>query len=144
MTKNDQLLKEVISTQFFAVLNSLGDGLPYSNLVSFATTDGLKSLIFVTDRNTRKYKNIKQNAHVSLLIDNRTNQPSDISHAVAITIIGTASEELDRKSNLQTIFLTRHPMLKQFVEDPNNAIMLVNVREYIIASFDKTQRLVIS
>lgn len=144
MTHPEQLLKEVISTQYFAVLNSLGEKLPHSNLISFAVTDDLRFLVFVTDRNTRKYKNIKQNAHVSLLIDNRTNQPSDISQAIAITVIGKASIEPDSKRSLQAFFLARHPQLSQFVDNPNSAIILVTVREYVISGFDKTQHLVIA
>ena len=140
MTQPVQLLKEVIGTQYFAVLNSLGDGLPYSNLVSFAISEDLRSLVFVTDRNTRKYRNIQENKNISLLIDNRTNQPSDVSQAIAITVIGTAGEETENKSSLQAIFLGRHPYLQQFVHNPNSAMILVIVSEYIIAGFDKTQR----
>jgi uncharacterized pyridoxamine 5'-phosphate oxidase family protein len=143
MLKPMQLLKEVIGTQYFAVLNSVGKGQPYSNLVSFVITDDLKSLVFVTDRNTRKYRNIKENNNISLLIDNRTNQPSDVTQAIAITVIGTAREELDNKSSLQTIFITKHPQLQQFIDNLNSALILVTVREYIIAGFDKTQHVVI-
>jgi uncharacterized pyridoxamine 5'-phosphate oxidase family protein len=144
MTQPVQVLKEVIGTQYFAVLNSLGDGLPYSNLVSFAISEDLRSLVFVTDRNTRKYRNIKENQNISLLIDNRTNQPSDVSQAIAVTVIGTAREETENGSSLQAVFLTRHPHLHQFVDNPDNAMILVTVSEYIIAGFDKTQRVIIS
>ena len=139
----EELLKEVISTQYIAVLNTIGEGLPYSNLVSFAVNDDLKSLVFVTDRNTRKYRNIKENNIISLLIDNRTNQPSDISKAIAITVIGNAREEVEQRNRLKAFFLTRHPQLRQFVDNPNTALILVTVREYIIAGFEKTQRVVI-
>ena len=144
MTQPAQLLKEVIGTQYFAVLSSLGDGLPYSNLVSFAISEDLRSLVFVTDRNTRKYRNIQENNNISLLIDNRTNQPSDVSQAIAITVIGTAREETENRRSLQTVFLTRHPHMQQFVDNSNNAMILVTVSEYIIAGFDKTQRVIIS
>lgn len=144
MTQAEELLKEVLNTQYFAVLNTLGEGLPYSNLVSFAVTEDLRSLVFVTNRNTRKYENIQENGSISLLIDNRTNQPSDVSQAIAITAIGTTCEEIQNKNRLQAIFLARHPHLKQFVNAPDNAIMLVTVHEYIIASFNRTQRLAIS
>ena len=144
MTHYEELLEEVLNTQYFAVLNTLGEGLPYSNLVSFAVTENLRALVFVTNRNTRKYKNIKENNNISLLIDNRTNQPSDVSRAIAITAIGTACEEVENRSSLQAIFLARHPQLKQFVDEPNNAIMLMIVSEYIIASFDRIQRLAVS
>ena len=143
MSEYDQLINKIVNTQYFAVLNSVGKGQPYSNLVSFAITDDLKSLVFITDRNTRKYRNIKGNNHLSLLIDNRTNQPSDITRAIAITVIGTAREEVTSRDSYQVIFLARHPHLKQFVDNPNTALILVTVSEYIIAGFDKTQRVVL-
>jgi uncharacterized pyridoxamine 5'-phosphate oxidase family protein len=133
-----------VSTQYFAVLNTIGHGLPYSNLVSFAATDDLRSLVFVTGRNTRKYRNVQDNHNISLLIDNRTNKPSDTSQAIAIAAIGIAREEIDNKSLLRDIFLARHPQLRHFVEAPDNAIMLVTIRKYIVASFDKTQTVPIS
>ena len=144
MPRHEELLREVVSTQYFAVLNTISQGLPHSNLVSFAATDDLRSLVFVTGRNTRKYRNIQNNHNVSLLIDNRTNKPSDTSRAIAITVIGTAREEINDKDLFQAILLARHPQLKHFVKAPDSAIMLVTVREYIVAAFDKTQRLPIS
>jgi uncharacterized pyridoxamine 5'-phosphate oxidase family protein len=144
MTRHEELLREVVRTQYFAVLNTIGQGLPHSNLVSFAATDDLKSLVFVTGRNTRKYRNIQDNHNISLLIDNRTNQPSDTSQAVAITAVGTARAEIDNKSLLRDVFLARHPQLRHFVDAPDNAIMLVTIRQYIVAAFDKTQIVPIS
>jgi nitroimidazol reductase NimA-like FMN-containing flavoprotein (pyridoxamine 5'-phosphate oxidase superfamily) len=144
MPWHKDFLKEVLGTQYFAVLNTLGQGLPYSNLVSFAVTDDLRSLVFVTGRKTQKYKNIQDNRNISLLIDNRTNKPSDTSRAIAITVIGTAREEINDKDLFQVILLARHPQLKHFMEAPDSAIMLVTIREYIVAAFDKAQRLPIS
>lgn len=141
---HEDLLKEVVGTQYFAVLNTLGQGLPHSNLVAFAVTDDLSLLVFVTGRMTQKYRNIQDNRNISLLIDNRTNKPSDTSQAIAITVIGTAREEINNKDLFQAVLLARHPQLKHFVEAPDSAIMLVTVREYIVAAFDKTQRLPIS
>lgn len=144
MSQPEKILREVIKNQYFAVLNTIGEGSPYSNLVSFAITDDLRSLIFITDRNTRKFRNIRGNSNISLLIDNRTNRPSDISQAIAVTVIGTAHEKRDKKNSLKDIFLARHPQLRQFVDNPSNAMILMVVSEYIIASFDKTQRVVVS
>ena len=138
MPRHEELLREIVSTQYFAVLNTIGQGLPHSNLVSFAATEDLKSLVFVTGRNTRKYRNVQDNHNVSLLIDNRTNRPSDTSQATAIAAIGIAREETDNRSLLRDIFLARHPQLRHFVEAPDNAIMLVTIRKYIVAAFDKT------
>jgi general stress protein 26 len=144
MPRHEGLLREIVSTQYFAVLNTIGQGLPHSNLVSFAATEDLKSLIFVTGRNTRKYRNVQDNHNVSLLIDNRTNRPSDTSQAIAIAAIGTAREATDNRSLLRDILLARHPQLRHFVEAPDSAIMLVTIRRYIVAAFDKTQTVPIS
>jgi uncharacterized pyridoxamine 5'-phosphate oxidase family protein len=144
MPRHEELLREIVSTQYFAVLNTIGQGLPHSNLVSFAATEDLKSLVFVTGRNTRKYRNIQDNHNISLLIDNRTNRPSDTSQAIAIAAIGIAREEIDNRSLLRDIFLARHPQLRHFVEAPDSAIMLVTIRKYIVAAFDKTQTVPIS
>ena len=144
MTQLEKLIKDIANTQYFAVLSTVDEGKPYSNLVSFAITTDLKSLIFVTDRNTRKYRNIKKYNKVALMIDNRTNQPSDIEQAIAISVIGDALEEAEEKINLQSILLDRHPRLQQFVNDTHSALMLVKVNEYIVAGFNKIQRVVIS
>jgi nitroimidazol reductase NimA-like FMN-containing flavoprotein (pyridoxamine 5'-phosphate oxidase superfamily) len=144
MPPHEQLLREVVGTQYFAVLNTVGQGLPYSNLVSFATTQDLRALVFATGRNTRKYKNMQENRNISLLIDNRANQPSDTSQAVAVTVVGTVQEETKKRNAYQDILLARHPQLRHFVEAAHSAIMLVTVQEYIIAGFDKTQRVAMS
>jgi nitroimidazol reductase NimA-like FMN-containing flavoprotein (pyridoxamine 5'-phosphate oxidase superfamily) len=144
MLKFEKLIKKIIGSQYFAVLSSVGDGQPYSNLITFAITNDIKSLVFITGRNTRKYRNIKEDSNISILIDNRTNQPSDITKAKAITVIGTAHEVTDNLNTLQALFLNRHPDLRKFIIEPDNAMILVTVHEYIIAGFKKTQRIVIS
>jgi nitroimidazol reductase NimA-like FMN-containing flavoprotein (pyridoxamine 5'-phosphate oxidase superfamily) len=143
LLKYERSLKKIISSQYFAVLNSVGDGQPYSNLITFAIISDFKSLVFITGRNTRKYRNIKENSGISILIDSRTNQPSDIKNAKAITVIGTAHEIAENKNALQALFLERHPGLKEFVFAPDSAVILVTIQEYIIAGFKKTQRVVI-
>lgn len=140
LTKN---IRKILDSQYFAGLASVGQGQPYINLVAFAYTDDLKQICFATKRNTRKYQNIRTNGGVSLLVDTRTNQPSDIGKSVAVTIIGSAAEGTD-DNRIQNIFLARHPRLQQFVNDPETALIIVSVHEYIIAGFEKTQRLVLN
>jgi heme iron utilization protein len=138
-----ELIQEICITQYFAVLCTEENGQPYSNLVAFAFADDLKYLIFVTGRNTSKYRNIFKNQRVSLLIDNRTNNPTDIEKATAITVIGGAHEETEGGTVFHAIYLSRHPHLSQFVSETDNALIVVTVAAYIIARFDNTQRLTI-
>jgi len=87
---------------------------------------------------------MQENHNISLLIDNRTNQPSDTSQAVAITLTGTVRDEIDNRSTFRAMLLARHPQLWDFVETPDSAIMVVTVREYIIAGFSETKRVAMS
>ena len=144
MARSQSLLRQILTTQYFAVLNTVGEGLPHCNLVSFAVTDDLRSLVFATRRDTRKYTNIQENRGISLLVDNRSNRPVDISEAIAIEVIGTAHEETGNSSRLRVVLSDRHPQLRRFVEAPESAIIEVHVREYIISGFEETERVVMS
>jgi len=144
MDRGESLLRRVMTTQYFAVLNTIGGGLPHSCLISFAAADDLRSLVFITRRDTQKYEDIQENQEVSLLVDNRTNSPADIYEATAVEIIGTAREDTDNSSNLKRVLIGRHPQLQRFAEAPDNAIILVRVREYVISGFDETKRVAMS
>jgi heme iron utilization protein len=137
------LIKDIFNDQYFAVLSSEENGQPYCNLVAFAVTENLRALIFVTGRNTLKYRNIANNQRVSLLIDSRTNNPADIEKAIAITVIGTAHEATGEERGFDVVFLNKHPHLRQFVTNPDNALVVVSVVAFVIAGFDNTQRIII-
>lgn len=131
-----QLLSDLFSSQRLAVLSTQEGGQPYSNLVAFAETDDLKQLLFVTNRNTHKYHNLKTGKRVAMLIDSRKNQLSDFHNAVAVTAIGFADEMLGNDKNiLSPIFLKKHPHLADFVNGPDNALIGLKVGDYIIANF---------
>ena len=137
-----ELVKRVFVSQRFAVLATQFEGQPYSNLVAFAEADDLRSLLFVTSRNTRKYSNTVANKKVALLIDSRINQESDLNNAIAITALGTIEEVApDNKGCLSGIYLTKHPKLEDFLYKPSNAFMNVAVSEYIVASFEGVRHL---
>ncbi len=72
----------------FAVLATNEDGRPYTSLISFAITPDLKTVIFATPKNTRKFKNIMDTKDVAVLIDNRSNKNKGFIETQAITILG--------------------------------------------------------
>jgi nitroimidazol reductase NimA-like FMN-containing flavoprotein (pyridoxamine 5'-phosphate oxidase superfamily) len=137
------LIKRIFTAQRFAVLATQSEGQPYSNLIAFAEVDNLRSLIFVTSRDTRKYANIQASKKVAVLIDSRTNQPYDFNSAVAVTALGTIEEVTDNKEYFSGIYLSKHPELKDFVYKPLNALMKVAVTDYVVATFEGVRYLLI-
>jgi len=136
-----ELIRQIVESQRFAVLATQFEGQPYSNLVAFAEAEDLRSLLFVTSRNTRKYSNTLASKKVAVLVDSRTNQASDLNNAIAITALGTIEEvAADNKDYLSGIYLSKHPQLKDFLHKPSNALMKVAVTDYIVASFVGVRR----
>jgi len=136
-----ELIRQIVESQRFAVLATQFEGQPYNNLVAFAEAEDLRSLLFVTSRNTRKYSNTLASKKVAVLVDSRTNQASDLNNAIAITALGTIEEvAADNKDYLSGIYLSKHPQLKDFLHKPSNALMKVAVTDYIVASFVGVRR----
>ena len=134
------LIKRILASQRFAVLATQLEGQPYGNLIAFAEADKLKSLLFVTSRDTRKYSNTLVSKKVAVLIDSRTNQALDLNNAVAITALGTIEEAgTVNQGYLSDIYLSKHPQLKDFLYKPSNALMKVSVIDYIVATFESVR-----
>lgn len=133
------LLQKLFSTQLLAVLGTQGQGGPYGNLVAFAVTDDLKSLLFATARSTRKYDNLMQTTRVAMVMDNRSNNKEDFLEAVAVTAIGSVIEvDGAQKDALRSVFLSKHPYLIDFVNAPACALLRVDVETYyIVRQFQK-------
>lgn len=130
-----QTIAELFSTQKLAVLSSFGNEQPYASLIAFAETEDLRHIIFATTRATRKYANLSSESKIALLIDNRSNEEKDFSHAVAATALGSAEEvsNAERESFLE-MYLKKHPYLKDFVSSPSCALLKVTVQKYSMVS----------
>ena len=128
-------LKALLESQRLAVLATHREGQPYGSLVSFVATEDMKQVLFATTRSTRKYENLTADARVALLIDNRSNQDSDIHEATAVTATGRAEEiEGADKERFLRLYLERHPYLRDFVNSPTCALLRVRVETYYLVN----------
>jgi nitroimidazol reductase NimA-like FMN-containing flavoprotein (pyridoxamine 5'-phosphate oxidase superfamily) len=126
-------IRKLLSSQMLAVLATAGSEHPYCTLVGFAFTEDLRSLVFATTRDTRKFRNIEVDSKVSLLIDSRKNRVGDFKNAEAVTVLGTAAEITGRgRGSLRKLYLDRHPHLDDFLDSPDTALIKIAVRRYII------------
>ncbi|MGA8833084.1 MAG: pyridoxamine 5'-phosphate oxidase family protein [Desulfomonilaceae bacterium] len=130
-------LRDLFNSQKFGVLATLEQSHPYMNLVAFAETDDLKSIFFATTRTTRKYSNLSSKSGVAMLIDNRSNEVGDLRHAIAVTIIGTATElKGNERLDGERIYLAKHPHMKEFLASPTTALITLQIRNcYVVSRF---------
>jgi uncharacterized pyridoxamine 5'-phosphate oxidase family protein len=142
LSEDEKTIQNLLKDQKFAVLSTYDSDQPYCNLVAFTDIKKGKSIIFVTDQNTRKYRNLKKNEKVSLLIDNRTNRNTDFDEAIAVTLMGRAKEVQGEDTLFyKESYLNKHPNLNDFFSKTGKVIFEVIIDDYIIASFNKVIKL---
>jgi len=125
----------LLSSQRLGVLATQTGGQPHTGLVAFATTPDLKWLVFATDRDTRKHRNLTADPRASMLVDNRENLPADLRHAASVTANGRCVElaGADRARELARL-LTRHPSLAAFLGGASTAVFVLEVSAYYFVS----------
>ncbi len=87
-----EFIKSLITNETFAILSSEGKGQPHASLIAATAYKELKSLLFATYKNTRKYENILQNPKVAILFDNRSCEIKSSKEIVVITDFGVTNE----------------------------------------------------
>ncbi|MBC8456463.1 MAG: pyridoxamine 5'-phosphate oxidase family protein [Deltaproteobacteria bacterium] len=132
-------LKALFRSQNLAVLATQEGDRPYLTLVAFVSSEDLRYLLFTTTRSTRKYANLSASSGVAMLVDNRSNEPSDFRWAMAVTATGKA-EEIDRnqEKELFDAYLAKHPHLQEFATSPTCAFVRIRVDTYyVVTRFQK-------
>jgi heme iron utilization protein len=133
--KDETEVRTLLATQRFAVLSTQERDHPYMNLVAFAETGDLRTILFATTRATRKYGNIVAKSGVAMLVDNRSNEVADIREAMAVTVIGTACEVSESlRDQLDRVYLEKQPHMKEFLSSPSTALIKVDVESYILVT----------
>ena len=128
-----QTLADLLASQRSAVLATQRHGQPYCSLMAFAASADLHTLIIATLRATRKYANLVAEPRVALLVDNRANQAADTQAALAVTVMGIATEvDPAARGRLAEIFLAKHPHLEDFIRSPDCAIVRIQVEKYYL------------
>jgi heme iron utilization protein len=138
MSGHDQsraILRKVLGEQKLAVLATQADGRPYASLVAFAASPDLSALVFATTRSTRKYANLRDDPHVALLIDSRTDSDVDFHHAVAVTATGLVEELREGpRDEAAPLLLAKHPVLGTFIASPTCALLRLSVETYYMVT----------
>lgn len=134
------VIKEILTSQHFAVIATESNHQPYTSLVSFVSSPDIQHIYFPTKKETQKYLNIKINTSIAILIDNRENTPSDLSNAITVTALGSAQEIINEKESIKKLFLQKHPELSDFLSEPSCILIDVSVETYqIVQKFGLVQ-----
>jgi len=98
--------------------------------MSYSTNNDSNEIYMITQRESKKYRNLKENPSVSLLIDSR--QIDSKTRTKALTITGTVQSCVDenKKSIILASLLDKNSNLKEFIDDPASEIIVVQVKAF--------------
>jgi len=113
----------------FAVLATQAEDGPRLSLVAFAVTPGQADVVFATPKKSEKYRNIKANRRVAILLDGSRGRSGSILSGETIAIDGEARVvgRGERREKLATLLEARHPELSGFLSAPTTAIVRIEV-----------------
>lgn len=128
-----EAIKTLIQSRDVCVLSTVSEGKPHCSFMSYVTDVTCRKFYMLTLTETKKYRNLKENRAVSLLIDSRE---EDIDHRRndirALTVSGVfqqVEDPLEQERVLQQL-LERHPHLKEFVENGGAKVFAVRAKTF--------------
>jgi len=128
-------MKALAKQKNICVLATVSDGNPHCSLMAYATDDDCREIYMVTQKGTKKYKNLIKNPSVSLLIDTREEQvDSHPLQAKALTIAGLFQEIDDeyKKRFARERLLERHPYLAEFIDQTDTELICIKATSFLV------------
>ncbi len=126
-------MKSIVRENSTCVMATTLNNMPHCSLMSYIPNDDCTTIYMVTHRNTRKFRNLTENPHVSLLIDTRENDDSkDRTATKALTVTGIFSPVRDEEKirRIGRDLLARHPQLKGFIGDEGAIVFSVQIQSF--------------
>jgi nitroimidazol reductase NimA-like FMN-containing flavoprotein (pyridoxamine 5'-phosphate oxidase superfamily) len=128
-------MKALVKQKDMCVLATVSGGNPHCSLMAYATNDDCREVYMVTQKGTKKYKNLIENPLVSLLIDTREEQhASGPLQAKALTIAGLFQEINDEgnKRLARVRLLERHPNLAEFIDQADTELLCIKATSFLL------------
>ena len=123
-------IKKLIQENHVCVMATAAKDDPHCSLMSYAADDDCREIYMATHRDTKKYRNLKANPSVSLLIDTRQAGGKEAkSRTKALTVSGIYQQHSDDKRRKvgRDALLKRHPDLKDFLINPAAEVIVIRV-----------------
>jgi nitroimidazol reductase NimA-like FMN-containing flavoprotein (pyridoxamine 5'-phosphate oxidase superfamily) len=125
-------MKKILRENDLCVLATCVDDKPHCSLMGYVTDESAQTIYMVTLRSTRKYRNVCENPHVSLLVDTRQGLTGERSGIKALTVCGTFFPLREEAARQKTIALIcgKHPHLQKLAGDPDAEVLAVRVESF--------------
>ena len=128
-------MKELVREKDTCVLATVGQGSPHCSLMAYVADDGCSEIYMVTQKDSRKYRNLMENPRVSLLIDTREDHiglERPRAKALTISAILRPMEDSIKIDAAREKLLAKHPLLSKFLNNPDAAILCIKIDSFLL------------
>lgn len=128
-------IDRIIKENWLCSLATTSGEIPHCSLMGYVSDTSLRNLYLITRPGSIKYKNIRNNPNVSILIDNRVVLKEDPFGVRALTVFGKARVVEDDifAAEIKDRILTQRPFLESLASDGNAQIIEVELKNVIMA-----------
>jgi nitroimidazol reductase NimA-like FMN-containing flavoprotein (pyridoxamine 5'-phosphate oxidase superfamily) len=127
-------MRALLRENSMCVLATCLDNRTHCSLMTYVTDQEGTTLHTVTLKTSRKYRNMVQNPHVSLLVDSRVDDRSERGRIKALTVFGVSSFVRDEKN--RDLILTRirqeHPHLSELLSHPDAEVIAIHAESFLL------------
>lgn len=115
----------------FAVLATVSKAGPHLSLVAMAVTPDQGGVVFATPRKSDKFRNIKADIRVAILLDGGRGKAGSVLGGETIALNGRARVvgKGARRDELAALLEARHPELGEFLLAPTTALVRIEVEQ---------------
>ncbi len=131
MERMIQLLKE----HHTCVLATCSENRPHCSLMAYVADESGRLVYMITQRQSQKYKNMRENPMVSFLVDTRQGKDlSRMSRVCALTVHGTYSSPTDplERADALNRLLEIHPLLAELASFSDAEVFSVKVASFLL------------
>ncbi|MBN1614452.1 MAG: pyridoxamine 5'-phosphate oxidase family protein [Deltaproteobacteria bacterium] len=108
-------IKELIGRNDVCVMATVSEKEPHCSLMSYIADKECREIYMMTLKDSKKYRNLRENNAVSLLIDSREEESGSRGRIKALTVKGAFAriEDEAARRNVWERLLEHHPQLQE-------------------------------
>jgi nitroimidazol reductase NimA-like FMN-containing flavoprotein (pyridoxamine 5'-phosphate oxidase superfamily) len=126
-------IQEIIRTNNLAVLATCAENQPHCSLMAYISLEEQELIYMLTQKDSRKFRNISANPKVSLMVDTRLDNPEKRTSIKALTINGTCRPaEQTGQNHLKDLLLKRHPQLKALTDHQDAVVIEIKAESFLL------------
>lgn len=128
-------MKALVGEKDMCVLATVSNNRPHCSLMAYVANEACTEIYMVTFKDTKKFRNLRENPWVSLLIDTREeDRGSRRSQAKAITVTGVFEQIGDDnlRHQIREALMSRHAQLEGFADHPDAEVFSIQIHSFLL------------